>query len=223
MEAGFEVVFEDEYLIVLNKKAKLLVQPTKKEKLTLTSLLCDKLREKGEVAYPCHRLDRETTGLIIYAKSKNVQRQIMNQFKRREVKKGYIALVKGKIKNKRGIIKGYIWDREASIFGESPKWAITKYKVVREFSDFSIVELNPLTGRTNQLRIQLARQGNPILGERKYALRREFRVNFKQLALHAWFLSFLHPVSRERIDLKIKLPSSMEKFIEQMERKQELR
>lgn len=217
-DIAFEMVFEDEYLVVLNKKRKLLVQPTKGEKVTLTSLLCRRLKEKKEVAYPCHRLDRETTGLIIYAKSKQIQREIMRQFRRREIKKKYFAIVKGRMKRIKGIIKGYVLDREARIFGEPSKWAETKYRVIREMGEFSLVELEPVTGRTNQLRIQLAQLGNPVLGERKYALRREFKIDFKRLALHSYFLSFTHPVSKEKIVLQIPLPSEMEEFIKHYKR-----
>jgi 23S rRNA pseudouridine1911/1915/1917 synthase len=209
----FEIVFEDDYIIVLNKKAKLLIQPTKKERYTLTYALNQYLNEKKERAIPCHRLDRETTGLIIYVKDRVVGRRVMEQFKRREIKKRYIAFVKGKLKKKKGVLEGYILDREGREHKERPKKAKTFYQVRREFGNFSVVELEPLTGRTNQLRIQLAKLGNPILGERKYAFRRDFKVNFRRLALHAFYISFIHPVSKERVNLKIDLPQDMKDFL----------
>ncbi|MBU2504880.1 MAG: RNA pseudouridine synthase, partial [Candidatus Omnitrophica bacterium] len=203
--------FNDEYLIVVNKIAKILVQPSpKKEKYTLTSLLG---KETGRKVYPCHRLDRETAGLIIYAKSEAAQREIMREFKQGEVKKKYIALVKGKLSKKKGVLEGRIIDREGKIFGERPKQAKTIYRVLKEFNNFSMVELEPLTGRTNQLRIQLAKIGNPILGERKYAFRRDFAINVKRLALCAYSLSFTHPLSKERVNLEIPLPQDMETFL----------
>ncbi|MBU0694575.1 MAG: RluA family pseudouridine synthase [Candidatus Omnitrophica bacterium] len=211
MSKAFEIVFNDEYLIVVNKIAKILVQPSpKKEKYTLTSLLG---KETGRKVYPCHRLDRETAGLIIYAKSEAAQREIMREFKQGEVKKKYIALVKGKLSKKKGVLEGRIIDREGKIFGERPKQAKTIYRVLKEFNNFSMVELEPLTGRTNQLRIQLAKIGNPILGERKYAFRRDFAINVKRLALCAYSLSFTHPLSKERVNLEIPLPQDMETFL----------
>ncbi|MBU1366554.1 MAG: RluA family pseudouridine synthase [Candidatus Omnitrophica bacterium] len=211
MSKAFEIVFNDEYLIVVNKIAKILVQPSpKKEKYTLTSLLG---KETGRKVYPCHRLDRETAGLIIYAKSEAAQREIMREFKQGEVKKKYIALVKGKLSKKKGVLEGRIIDREGKIFGERPKQAKTIYRVLKEFNNFSMVELEPQTGRTNQLRIQLAKIGNPILGERKYAFRRDFAINVKRLALCAYSLSFTHPLSKERVNLEIPLPQDMETFL----------
>lgn len=229
MSKAFEIVFNDEYLIVVNKIAKILVQPSpKKEKYTLTSLLG---KETGRKVYPCHRLDRETAGLIIYAKSEAAQREIMREFKQGEIKKKYIALVKGKLSKKKGVLEGRIIDREGKIFGERPKQAKTIYRVLKEFNNFtplekrrlpkgklpltgfSMVELEPQTGRTNQLRIQLAKIGNPILGERKYAFRRDFAINVRRLALCAYSLSFIHPESKEKVNLEISLPQDMETFL----------
>jgi len=205
-------VLEDDFVIVLNKIAKILVQPSpNNEPNTLTTLLERKIKAK---AYPCHRLDRETSGLIVYAKSKEIQKQIMQEFKKRAVKKKYIAFARGRFIKKKGVFKGYIIDQEGKRFGERPKKAETLFRVLEELNGFSVVELEPLTGRTNQLRIQLAKEGNPILGERKYAFGRDFKINFKRLALHAWFLSFIHPVSKERLNLKIGLAGDMEDFLQ---------
>ncbi|RKY36620.1 MAG: hypothetical protein DRP72_03920 [Candidatus Omnitrophota bacterium] len=216
MNKPFQIIFQDAYLLVVNKIAKLLIQPTpKREKVTLTTLLQEELRRE---VIPCHRLDRETTGLIIYAKSKHIQRIIAEEFRRRKVEKRYIAFVKGRLSKKEGFLKGHILDKEAEIFGEKPKEAITLYKVRKSFDYFTVVELRPITGRTNQLRIQLAHIGHPILGEDKYAFRRDFylagkRINFKRLALHAFFISFVHPVKRKKVSFKINLPQDMEEFL----------
>jgi len=209
---AFNVVFNDEYIIVLNKIAKLLVHPSpKKEKYTLTSLLKDKIKT---AVYPCHRLDRQTTGLIIYAREKRMQKRVMDEFRKGLVKKKYIAFVKGRMKKTRGSLSGYILDADGARFKEKPKMAKTNYRVSKVFKHFSVVDLVPLTGRTNQLRIQLAKQGNPILGERRYAFRRDFKVDFKRLALHACFISFIHPVSKQRVNLEIGLPQDMREFLE---------
>jgi 23S rRNA pseudouridine1911/1915/1917 synthase len=212
MRKPFEIIFKDEYIIVLNKIAKLLVHPSpKKEKYTLTSLL---EKEIGKKAYPCHRLDRETTGLIIYAKTKKVQKAISMQFKKLNIKKGYIAFIKGKLNKEKGGLEGYVLHKEGERYGQKPKKARTFYKVLNRFDGFSIVKLEPLSGRTNQLRIQLARIGHPILGERKYAFGREFKHKFRRVALHAFYISFIHPISKERVELKIDLPEDMKKFLQ---------
>lgn len=210
MNQPFNIIFNDEYIVVLNKIAKILVHPSSKnEKNTLTFLLREKL---GEAVFPCHRLDRETSGLIIFARNRKIQNEIMNQFRVRGIEKRYLALVKGRLNKRSGFLRDYIIDQDGRKFGEKPKEAKTLYSVLKEFDEFSMLELKPLTGRTNQLRIQLSKLGHPILGERKYAFRRDFKVDFNRLALHAFFLSFIHPVSRERVSLKIDLPQDMKKF-----------
>jgi 23S rRNA pseudouridine1911/1915/1917 synthase len=155
--------------------------------------------------------------LIIYAKNPLVHKGVMMQFKKGEVRKRYYAFVRGRLKKRRGILKGKIIDREAKIFSEKKKEALTFYRVLAESDDFSFVDLEPKTGRTNQLRIQLANIGCPILGEDKYAFRRDFKVRFKRLALHAYFLSFRHPISKERIDLNIGLAEDMDLFLKRRE------
>ncbi len=211
MKEAFQTIFDDEYLIVLDKRVKILACGCRKTvKNTLTSLL---ERKKGEKVFPCHRLDKETTGLVIYAKDKQTQKKITQQFRDRVIKKRYIAFVRGNINKKKGVIDCEIIDSEGKKFGEKAKDAKTKYKVIEEYKGYSIVDLEPLTGRTNQLRIHLAKIGHPILGESKYAFRRDFDVKFKRLALHAYSLSFLHPVSGETVNLKIDLPDDMDNFL----------
>jgi len=211
MREPFQIVFDDDYLIVANKIAKVLIQASQKEaKYTLTSLL---QRGRGYKVFPCHRLDRETTGLVIYAKSPEVQRKIADQFRRREVKKKYIAFVKGNLKRRKGVWEGKIIDREGKIFSEKSRYAKTFYRVLKDFSGWSVLELSPITGRTNQLRIQLAKINHPILGEDKYAFRRDSKVKFKRLGLHAFYLSFIHPVSRQKVTLEIDLAVDMQEFL----------
>lgn len=208
---AFEIVFNDEYLVVVNKIAKILVQPSpKKEKVTLTTLIA---KELGEKVFPCHRLDRETTGLIIYARTPAIQAEIADQFRSRAVKKKYIAFIKGSLDKRKGLLDDYIIDKQGERFGEKPKRARTTYRLLHELPNFSVLELTPLTGRTNQLRIQLANIGNPILGESKYAFRRDFAIRFRRLALHAVYLQFSHPVSGDKVNLRIDLANDMREFL----------
>ncbi len=210
MKDPFKIIFDDDYLIVVNKIVKVLIQASKREeKYTLTSLL---ERERGYEVFPCHRLDRETTGLVIYSKSLEIQRKITDQFRRREVEKKYIAFVKGNLKKRKGVWQGEIIDREGRNFGEKKKYAKTYYRVLKDLSGWSILELSPITGRTNQLRIQLAKINHPILGEDKYAFRRDFKVKFKRLGLHAFYLNFTHPISRQKVILEVGLAADMQEF-----------
>lgn len=212
MNKAFRIIFQDEQIIVLEKIAKILILPSpKNEKYTLTTILAEELKYP---VYPCHRLDRETSGLIVYAKSRQMQERVMNEFRQGLVRKRYIAFVKGKLRQPKGILSGYVIDHEGKRFGERPKKAKTAYRLLKEYSGYSVVELEPFTGRTNQLRIQLAKIGNPILGERKYAFGKDFTVKFRRLALHAYFISFIHPVSNQRLQFKLDLPPDMKTFLQ---------
>jgi 23S rRNA pseudouridine1911/1915/1917 synthase len=210
MNQPFIILFEDDSIVVLNKIAKLLTTPTvHNEKNTLTSLLKEHLKRN---VYPCHRLDRETSGVIVFAKSSAMQEKVMAQFKKGNIKKCYMAFVKGKMP-KNGTMEGEIIDKEGEKYGEEKKYAKTLYHTVQAGEDFSVVDLTPMTGRTNQLRIQLSEAGHPILGEDKYAFRRDFEVNFKRLALHAYYLRFSHPISNERMEFRLDIPQDMADFL----------
>jgi len=212
-----EVVYEDAYLVVVNKPAGLLVVPTpKNETHTLTNILIQQFKEKfGGPLYPCHRLDRDTSGLIIYAKDKKTRDLMMLEFKRHRVEKKYLALAHGKLKRPSGLIEGYIEDIPigGSRHRHIPKMAITRFALLDERKDYSIVQVWPMTGRTNQIRIHFKQMGNPLLGERKYAFARDFNLKFKRVALHAAQINFRHPISGKRIILKSPLPEDMASFI----------
>jgi 23S rRNA pseudouridine1911/1915/1917 synthase len=193
--------------VIVNKPAGLLVIPTpKNETRTLTSILNDDLKEKG-VSYrlhPCHRLDRDTSGLIIYAKGKSWQKRMMDLFKSRQIKKKYIAFVHGAVNSGEGQIKRPI----AGVF------AHTIYKVLETRKDYTVVEIILLTGRTNQIRIHFAGIGHPLMGEDKFAFRRDFKVRMNKLCLHAKELGFIHPLTRQNLYFEAELPKHMKEFLE---------
>lgn len=194
--SNIPVVYEDEWLLVVDKPSGLLTIPTpKKETRTLTSILN---------FYPCHRLDRETSGLIIYAKFKSAQKKMMEEFKQKRVKKEYIAFVRGSPKQASGSIHYPIEGQEA----------LTRYEVIEKRKNFVIVKVEPLTGRTNQIRIHFKQIGHPILGETKYAFRRDFLVKAKRLCLHASNLSFTHPMTGAYINLQVPLAADLVHFLE---------
>lgn len=200
------VVYEDDWLLVLNKPPGLLTIPTpKKESRTLTSILNEDLKEKGLSyrLYPCHRLDREASGLIIYAKGKSMQQKMRELFAQKKIKKTYLAFIRGLPSNSQGEIRN-------SIEGKS---AITKYRVMEKRNGFSIVEIMPLTGRTNQIRIHFKSIGHPIVGETKYAFRRDFKLKAKRLCLHAQTLEFIHSITKKVISLTAELPTDLRDFL----------
>lgn len=201
------VVYEDDWLVVLDKPPGLVTIPTpKNESRTLTSILNDDLRAKGIPyrAHPCHRLDRETSGLIIFAKGKSIQKKMMQQFKLKKIKKTYIAFVQGIISKDRGIIDSAIENQPAK----------TEYKVIERRRGWTVVEINLLTGRTNQIRIHFKHIGHAVLGETKYAFRRDFKIKARRLCLHAKSLGFVHPVTGKKIFLDTELANGMREFNE---------
>src|SRR3989338_2664009 len=208
----YRIIYEDDWLIIVDKPSGMLVIPTpKKETSTLTDLLNQDLDARGieANAHPCHRLDRETSGLIIYAKGKNSQRLMMEEFKKKSVKKTYIAFAHGRVKKNFDIINKAIYNRNRN--RHEP--AATKYKVLERRKDFTILEVEPVTGRTNQIRIHLKDIGHPLVGESVYVFRKDFELRFKRAALHAKEIEFIHPISKEKLKFSSRLPGDMEEFI----------
>ena len=212
----YKIVYEDEQIIVVDKPSGMLVIPTPhKETNTLTDLLNHELDARGVKinAHPCHRLDRETSGLILYAKGKAAQAAMMDEFKARAVKKAYVAFVHGRVKEKFGTIDRDIYNKSK----HRKEKAETKYTVMEKREDFTVLEAVPLTGRTNQIRIHLTSIGHPLLGESVYAFRKDFELKFKRAALHATYLRFTHPVTKEVLEFKSPLPEDMENFLRTVE------
>lgn len=208
----YRIVFEDDWLIVVDKPSGLLVIPTPKgETNTLTGLLNRELDGRGieANAYPCHRLDRDTSGLIVYSKGKSAQKKLMKEFKEREVKKTYIAVVQGNVRKDSDTIKNAIFNRNKARYEE----AVTKYKVVKRAGAMSVLDVEPVTGRTNQIRIHLEKIGHPIIGESVYAFRKDFKLKFRRLCLHAARITFKHPVTGEEMKFESPLPGDIEGFI----------
>jgi 23S rRNA pseudouridine1911/1915/1917 synthase len=201
------IIFEDDWLLVVDKPAGLLSVPTPKhESRTLTSILNQDAQGRGLKyhLYPCHRLDRETSGLLIYAKSKSVEEKMSGAFRNRLVNKQYIAFVHGKLPQPLGLIN---WAIEG-------KNALTKYRVIQEKSAYSVVEVFPVTGRTNQIRIHFKHIQHPLVGEDKFAFRKDFALRAKRVCLHGKYLEFKHPQTAKVVVVKSALPQDMQKFLD---------
>ncbi len=220
MPSLIPILYEDKDFVVFDKPCGLLVVPDPKGlAMTLEHIVNEQcpLTENGRL-YPCHRLDRETSGVIIFARGKANQEKMMDEFRKGCVEKKYIAFVRGKIKNPAGEIKSVIQDFHEKKHNrqreKSPgKLALTRYKVLAVKHLFSVVEVYPLTGRTNQIRIHLGQIGHPILGERLYAFGKDFPIKFKRVALHASEVSFKHPLTGKKIIVRAELAKDMENFI----------
>ena len=189
--------------MVVEKPAGMLVIPAPGHSGgTLTDLL--NKERVGPAAHPCHRIDMDTSGLILYAKGKGTQQAMMEEFKQRRVKKSYIAFVNGLIANKSAVI-------DRPIEG---KRAVTRYNVTEQRRDFAVVDVEPLTGRTNQIRIHFKAIGHPLVGERKFAFAKDFKLKFRRAALHSQKIEFSHPGTGEAMSFTSPMPDDMRKFLE---------
>jgi len=217
---NYSIVFEDDYLIVADKASGLLVIPTPKgETNTLTDLLNNYLSHKSPnspKAHPCHRLDRDTSGLILYAKGKSIQQKVMSQFHHERIEDGpasnvpapgdkkvtkrYLAFIQGNPTRQTGAINYKLEGKDA----------LTRYRVVRYYRQgYSLVEVEPVTGRTNQIRLHFKMIGHPIVGERRFAFAKNFPVKAKRLMLHSASITFRHPVTGEEMSFSSNLPENM--------------
>ncbi|MCM8780254.1 MAG: RNA pseudouridine synthase [Candidatus Omnitrophica bacterium] len=200
------IAYEDQWFTVVDKPSGLLtIASPHKQKRSLTDILNEELKNNN-LSYrlhPCHRLDRDTSGLIIYAKGKAVQKKMMDEFKNHLVRKKYIAFVQGQINNASGEIN-------KKIDGLS---ALTRYRVLERKKDFSVVEVFPLTGRKNQIRIHFKSIGHPIVGEDRFSFRKDFVLRSKRLCLHAKSLEFIHPITHKAVRLEADLPRDLKEFL----------
>lgn len=211
------ILFENKHFIVFNKPARLLVIPSPAEKKqTLVNIVNQQLKAQlGDVKlHPCHRLDRETSGAILFAKGKASQKAMMDLFKERQIKKTYEAFIQGQPKRKKDTMCSKVKSLENQKYNrKGAKPAITHYQVKKTYPDFSVIEAEPVTGRANQIRIHFRDLGHPIVGDRKYAFAKDFKIKFKRVALHASRLEFVDPFTEEYITVNAPLAHDMELFL----------
>ncbi len=214
-----KIIFEDKDLLVVDKQPGLVVHPTLDHPSgTLVNAL---LAHLGEFSNDSslrpgivHRLDKDTSGLIVVAKNQEALDNLKSQFKSREVHKKYLALVQGKIAKETGEIVGKIERhpkfKSKFIVSEKGKEATTHYKVLERVGDkFTLVQLEPLTGRTHQLRVHLSHIGHTIIGDKLYGGRMLVSRQF----LHASEITFSHPTSGKILHFESSLPTDLSTFL----------
>ncbi len=203
------IVYEDAQVMVFDKPSGVLTIANPKEPdKNLVDLVNHQFTKNQKFKlFPCHRLDRETSGVIIFAKSLDIQHRMMDMFRSHEIVKKYVACVQGHLKQKVGEIRTPI--REEGRM----KDAWSKYKELERKDLFSVVEVQPLTGRTNQIRIQFSEMGHPLIGDRKFSRGKDFTVKFKRTALHAAFVQWKSPFTRKMIQAETDLPEDMKRLI----------
>lgn len=215
------VIYEDDDILVIDKPSGLVVHPGAGNLSgTLVNALLAHTRSLSDVNPQrpgiVHRLDKETSGVMVVAKNNLAHLKLIKQFSTHRIKKKYIAIVKGKVECDEGIIDLPIgrhnrdFKRQAVSFVNS-RPAVTNYKVLRRFGDYAtLLELTPQTGRTHQLRVHLAHLGHPILGDSKYGTAAQ--PDFPRLALHALELGIFHPQTKKFLSFSSELPAEFTKF-----------
>lgn len=228
------VVYEDDALIVVEKKNGLLTVPVKADskETTVFSILKEYVRKQSHrnTVHVVHRLDRETSGLLVFAKSPELQEYMRTYWRQLVTKRSYVALVEGKLEKNEGKITSWLTeDSRTALVSSSPvdnggQLAITNYKVLKESAlqtdeadlktEYSLVELNLETGRTNQIRVHMASMGHPVVGDRKYGSGNESSP-IDRLCLHARVLEFIHPMTEKKVRFEAPMPKEFARIFTQ--------
>jgi RluA family pseudouridine synthase len=208
---GLAILYEDKDILVVDKPAGLLTVATEREKSrTAHSLLTDYIRKgcgrSRKRLFVVHRLDRDTSGVLIFAKSEEAKLRLQARWK--QIEKKYLAVVHGRCEKNSGTITTYLAeDKGYNVYSTSDskkgKLSHTVYKVLKVTKRFSLLEVEPLTGRKNQIRVHLAGIGHPIVGDTKYG---EENDRQPRMALHARSISFKHPFSSEQLAFESGVP-----------------
>ncbi len=206
-----DIIYEDKYLIVVNKPPKLLTVATDKEKnRTLFHFVSTYLKQKNKnnKVFIVHRLDFETSGLVLFAKSEKIKQCFQNNWD--DVERKYIAVLTGKVEKKHDIIESYLMETKTlltySTNNSKGKFAKTEYEVISANDKFSIVRINLLTGRKNQIRVHMKDIGHPIVGDKKYG-----NCKGPYMLLQANSLKFVHPITKKEVFLELKIPTVFKK------------
>ena len=203
-----DIVYEDKDILVVNKKSGLLTVNDKKNNNNLYEEVYDYLHKKNQKVFIVHRLDKDTSGLILFAKNVKIKNYFQENWDK--VIRRYKAIVEGNLNND-GIIKSYLYETKSLqvLSSNNPnrgKLAITKYKVIKNKGNLCLIDIDIKTGRKNQIRCQLDSINHPIVGDKKY----HSNLNlYHRLALHAYYLKFYHPFLKENLEILIECPDFM--------------
>jgi len=220
-DIAFEIIYQDKDLLVVNKPAGMITHPGAgvKDNTLVNALLycCKDLSGIGGKLRPgiVHRLDKDTSGIMLVAKNDYTHRELAKQFKRRQIERKYAALVEGKVEFDSDQINLPIGkdiknrEKMAIKYADS-KEAITTYKVIKRFADSTLLEIEPITGRTHQIRVHMKAIGHPIVGDTKYGTGRPCTsrvapVQGRQM-LHAKWIKFFHPVLKKYMEFSSQAP-----------------
>ncbi len=212
---NLDILYEDDYLIAINKPYGLLSISNDKEKeITAYRMVSDYVKKnEHKYIFVVHRLDQDTSGILLFCKDEKIRDKMQDNWNTIVKKRGYMAIVDGKM-NGTGTIHTYLRENHNQ-FVYSAKYndgkeAITHYSVVKNNKDYSLVQVFIDTGRRNQIRVHLSERGYPIAGDKKY----KCKTNpIKRLCLHANILEFIHPTNKKLIHIECEIPNEMKKIV----------
>ena len=198
-----KIIYEDAYLIVIDKNEGLLSVNTERQKeRTAVTILNEYVRQSGRQnrVYIVHRLDRDTSGLMMFAKDEKTQHTLRDNWHQIVFDRQYVAVVNGEVERSEGVVRSWLTDRTLYVYSsptdDGGKESITHYRVIKRKNGYSLLELNLETGRKNQIRVHMQDLGHPIVGDGRYGFE-EAPNPLGRLALHAFKLCFYHPVTGE--------------------------
>jgi RluA family pseudouridine synthase len=222
LSRGIEIIYEDRDILVIDKPAGLLTVGTQTNKFKTAEFVLTHHIRKGSLKsrnriFIVHRLDQWTSGVMIFAKNEEAQLRLKAQWK--DTEKKYVAVAYGHLAKKEGVISSYLAEEKAyEVYSTADstrgKLARTAYKVLKETRQFSLLEIHLLTGRKNQIRVHLADEGHPIVGDRKYG---KIKDGYERLALHSRSISFKHPNSGGLMTFESEVPHYFNKLIDNIQ------
>ena len=203
------LIYEDKEFIVVNKLPGLLTVSTEKEReKTLYHQVREYANKKHEKIFILHRLDKDTSGIVLFVKSEKLKEKMQNEWNQLVKTRKYVALIFGSLEKKKGILKNYLKEEKSFVKitnVKDGKLAETHYSVIKEKNGYSFIDIDLKTGRKNQIRVQFSYINHPLLGDEKYGKGKDQR-----LYLHAYEFSFMHPVTKKIYTFKVDIPKSFE-------------
>ena len=211
-----KIVYEDKHLVVIDKKEGLLTNSPTKEQDTAQSILNHyfTVTQQRCRAHTIHRLDRDTSGLMLFAKDKKIAMMFEEDWKEKVYDRRYVAVCEGRVEPHEGVVKSWLKDNKAFVTYSSPednggKYAVTHYEVLASNNNYSLVDFHLDTGRKNQIRVHAQDLGHPIVGDEKYG---SHDNSLGRLCLHAYRLCFIHPTTGKEHEFETPFPMAFERL-----------
>lgn len=210
--SNLDIIYEDNNIIVIDKPSALLTISNEKEKVkTLYHYVLEYLKKKKQKVFIIHRLDKDTSGIVVFAKNEKIKKLYQDNWNDLVIKRGYIAVVCGKTKDK-DTIKSYLKENSNMMVYSSydGKLAITNYEKIKSNNKYTMLQIYIDTGRKNQIRVHMKENGTPIIGDKKYGNKNN---SLKRLGLHANILIIRNPINNKILEFSSNYPKEFDKLL----------